>query len=340
MNRNSKRRPGRRKSGPAIGIDIGGTKISAGLVDARGRILRRARYETPDRSQRPQVVEDLIVAAINELRAEQEPSAVGIGAAGFIDHTRATVLFSPHLSWRNEPLQRAIRQRVGLPVIVENDANTALCAEVKFGAGQGVRQALTVNVGTGIGGAILLDGRLYRGEYGLAGEFGHLQLCPGGRPCECGNFGCWEQYASGNALVRQARQLLKTSPAQVTTLREQLGAQGTPLTGPQITAAAQAGDAAAVALFADIGHWLGVGLANLATAFDPAMMIIGGGVSAAQELLLDPARRSFEAHLPGRGFRPSAQIVAGALGNDAGLVGAADLARRAARRHQRWRTSA
>jgi glucokinase len=322
-------------SRPAIGIDIGGTKVAAGLVDVDGRILRRARRQTPHRSQSPQVVEDTIAEAIEELRDHRTPIAVGIGAAGFVDEGQSSVLFSPHLSWRHEPLRDAMRQRVGLPVVVENDANAALWAEARFGAGQGESAVIGVNLGTGIGGGILLDGQLYRGRYGVAGEFGHLQVVPGGHRCECGNRGCWEQYASGNALVREARELVVARSPVAHRLLELVGGEPDRVTGPLVTQAAKDGDPAARELFDDVGRWLGVGLANLAAAFDPGLFVIGGGVSEADELLLGPARAAYRRHLTGRGFRPEAQIVRARLGNEAGLVGVADLARDAARRFPR-----
>jgi glucokinase len=322
-------------SRPAIGIDIGGTKVAAGLVDIDGRILKRAQRQTPHRSQSPQVVEDTIAEAIEELRDRRAPIAVGIGAAGFVDEKQSSVLFSPHLSWRHEPLRAAMRERVGLPVVVENDANAALWAEVRFGAGQGESAVVGVNLGTGIGGSILLGGQLYRGRYGVAGEFGHLQVVPGGHRCECGNRGCWEQYASGNALVREAREQVAARSPVAHRLLDLVDGDPDRVTGPLVTQAAQDGDPAARELFDDIGRWLGVGLANLAAAFDPALFVIGGGVSEADELLLGPARAAYRRQLTGRGFRPEAPIVRARLGNDAGLVGAADLARDAARRFPR-----
>jgi glucokinase len=324
-------------SRPAIGIDIGGTKVAAGLVDVDGRVLQRARRETPHRSQSPQVVEDTIAEVIEELRDQREAVAVGIGAAGFVDVTRSSVLFAPHLSWRNEPLRDAMKRRVGLPVVVENDANAALWAESRFGAGQGEPTIVGVNLGTGIGGAVLLDGQLFRGRYGVAGEFGHMQVVPGGHRCECGNRGCWEQYASGNALVREARELAAARSPVAHGLLAMVDGDASRITGPLVTRAAKDGDPAASELFDDVGRWLGVGLANLAAAFDPGLFVIGGGVSDAGELLLGPARDAFRRHLTGRGFRPEARVVRAQLGNDAGLVGAADLARDRARLFRRRR---
>jgi len=315
---------------PAIGIDIGGTKVAGGLVDVDGHITHRARRDTPHRSKSPSVVEDTIVEVVAELMQVLGPetvAAVGIGAAGFVAADRATVVFAPHLSWRHEPLQEALQKRIDLPIFVDNDANAAAWAEWKFGAAQGETHLMMITLGTGIGGGILIHGQVQRGRFGIAGEFGHMQVVPGGHRCECGNRGCWEQYASGNALVREARSLFSANSPIASDLLDRV--EGVPgnLTGPLITQAARDGDPTARELLAEIGNWLGVGIANLAAAFDPGTFVIGGGMSAAGDLLLASARDTFKRQLTGRGYRPEARIVAASLGNDAGLIGAADLAR-------------
>lgn len=314
----------------AIGIDIGGTKVAGGLVDVDGNITQRARRDTPHRSKSPSVVEDTIVEVVAELLqivGSGTVAAVGIGAAGFVAADRATVVFAPHLSWRHEPLQEALQKRIAMPIFVDNDANAAVWAEWKFGAAQGETHLMMITLGTGIGGGILINGEVQRGRFGIAGEFGHMQIVPGGHRCECGNRGCWEQYASGNALVREARSLFSASSPIASDLFDR--AEGIPgnLTGPLITQAAHDGDPTARELLAEIGNWLGLGIANLAAAFDPGVFVIGGGLSAAGDLLLDSARETFKRQLTGRGYRPEARIVAAELGNDAGLIGAADLAR-------------
>ncbi|MHB8274375.1 MAG: ROK family glucokinase, partial [Dermatophilaceae bacterium] len=314
----------------AIGIDIGGTKVAGGLVDVGGFITHRARRDTPHRSKSPSVVEDTIVEVVAELMqlvGSGTVAAVGIGAAGFVAADRATVVFAPHLSWRHEPLQEALQKRIAMPIFVDNDANAAAWAEWKFGAAQGETHLMMITLGTGIGGGILINGQVQRGRFGIAGEFGHMQVVPGGHRCECGNRGCWEQYASGNALVREARSLFSANSPIASDLFDR--AEGIPgnLTGPLITQAARDGDPTARELLAEIGNWLGVGIANLAAAFDPGTFVIGGGMSAAGDLLLASARETFKRQLTGRGYRPEARIVAAALGNEAGLIGAADLAR-------------
>lgn len=314
-------------SGPlTIGVDIGGTKVAAGVVDLRGRVLDRAWRQTPSRS--PQAVTGTIVEVVEQLRARHPVRAVGIGAAGFVDADRARVLFAPHLAWRDEPLRDAVAAAVGLPVVVENDANAAAWAEWRFGAGRGESRLVCVTLGTGIGGGIVLDGQLQRGRHGMAGEFGHMVVVPDGHRCECGNRGCLEQYASGNVLGREARELARAGSPVTVPLVERVGGDIDALVGPVITLAARDGDAVAIELFEEVGRWLGIGLANLAAALDPGVFVIGGGVCDAGELLLGPARESFRRTLTGRGFRPEPRIVPAALGPQAGLVGAADLARR------------
>ena len=307
-----------------IGVDIGGTKVAAGVVDEQGVIIARTRRETPGHD----VVEteDVIIDAVNELAADHDVAAVGIGAAGWIGSDRATVLFSPHLAWRNEPLRAALASRIGLPLIVENDANAAAWAEYRFGSARGHSVVVCVTLGTGIGGGMVINGALYRGAFGVAGEFGHMTVVPDGRRCACGNLGCLEMYASGRALARDARELAAESPAAAARMVEMAGGVAG-LTGPIVTAAAQRGDSAAISLCVNMGRWLGRGLANLAAAIDPSIFAIGGGVSEAGELMLRPAQVEFAHTLTGRGFRPEAEVVLASLGADAGLVGAADLAR-------------
>ena len=318
-----------------VGVDIGGTKVVAGVVTPDGTLLETVRAETPDRSQSPEVVERVIADVVSELVARHDVHAVGIGAAGFVDAARQSVLFAPHLSWRHEPLTEKLSARLRLPVVVDNDANAAAWAEWRFGAARGETHLAVVTLGTGIGGALLFDGALVRGRFGVAGEFGHMQVVPGGHRCECGNRGCWEQYASGNALVREGRELILAASPVAHGLHEAAGGDPARLTGPLVTRAAQAGDQTAVELLAEVGEWLGVGLANLAAALDPGLFVIGGGVSDAGDLLLDPARTAFRRTLTGRGYRPEAAIVRAGLGPLAGLIGAADLARQVARRFRR-----
>ncbi len=313
-----------------IGIDIGGTMVLGGVVDSTGRILERQRRLTPGQSVVE--VEDSIVEMVMSLAAGHDIAAVGIGAAGFVDSSRSSVLFSPHLAWRDTPLREALMGRIRRPIVVDNDANAAALAECYFGAGRGHRLVLCITLGTGIGGALVIDNRVFRGANGMAGEFGHMQVVPDGHRCSCGNRGCWEQYASGNALVREARELVVTNSPVAYRLREIVEGQADRLTGPLITQAARDGDPLSIELLDDIGRWLGTGLAGMTAAFDPSCIVVGGGVSEAGELLLAPTRSAFAQTLTGRGYRPEPPILAAELGSDAGFVGAAQMARSAARR--------
>jgi glucokinase len=310
--------------GLAVGIDIGGTKIAGGVVDDHGAILATARRESPatDTDAIEQAVEDVV----SELRAGHQVTAVGVGAAGFVDSRRATVLFAPNLAWRDEPLRSDLEQRIGLPVVIENDANAAAWGEFTYGAAEDVDDTLLVTVGTGVGGGIVLNGQLHRGAFGVAAEIGHLRVVPGGRLCGCGNHGCWEQYASGTALVRDTREQASQGSLIARSLLDLAGGAVEKIDGPLITEAARGGDSFAREQLASLGKWLGEGIATLAAVLDPAVVVIGGGVSEAGHLLLEPTRAHFKANLTGRHYRPELEIRGALLGNKAGMIGAADLA--------------
>ncbi len=314
-----------------IGVDVGGTKVAAGLVNEQGSVLASRSRLTPSTS--PTMVVEVVAQIVAELRDMGSADgaaveAVGLGAAGFVDAGRSTVLFAPNLAWRNEPLRSLLAERVGLPVVVENDANAMAWGEYRFGAGQGVDDLVCLTVGTGIGGGLVLGGMLRRGAFGIGAEVGHLRVVPSGRRCGCGNRGCWEQYCSGRALLREARDLAVISPAAAGRMLELADDEVDNITGQIVTRAGQEGDRGALDCFAQIGGWLGQGLADLAALLDPARFVIGGGVIEAGELLLGPARQAFEQALTGHGHRPVAEVVAAQLGPSAGVVGAADLARR------------
>jgi glucokinase len=311
--------------GLAIGMDIGGTKIAGGVVDPQGRVVALTRADTPayDITRTRGVIIDMI----RELAAVHPVTAVGIGAAGWIDTTRDSIRFAPHLAWRDEPLRDQLAAVVGLPVVVENDANAAAWAEFTFGAGSTVDDSMVlVAIGTGIGGGLVLGGRLVRGAHGFAGEPGHQVAVPDGLACSCGRRGCLEQYASGEALVRYARSGAAAQPSAAAGLLE-LAGDAEHITGPLVTTAARAGDKVARDAFDQVGRWLGIGLADLVHMLDPQLLVIGGGVVEAGELLLAPARESFRLALGERGRLPVAPVHAARLGNVAGVVGAADLAR-------------
>jgi glucokinase len=311
--------------GLAVGIDVGGTKIAGGVVDEAGRILATARRESPatDSDAIERAIEDLVA----ELRAGHDVKAVGVGAAGFVDSGRSTVMFAPNLAWRDEPLRADLEKRIDLPIVIENDANAAAWGEFTFGAGEDVEDSLLVTVGTGVGGGIVLNGQLHRGAFGVAAEIGHMRVVPDGRICGCGKKGCWEQYASGTALVRDTKEQAREGSLIARSLVDRAGGVEN-ISGPLITEAARDGDSFAREQLAVIGRWLGEGIASLAAILDPAVVVIGGGVSEAGDLLLEPIRAHYRANLTGRHYRPELEVRAAMLGNKAGMIGAADLARR------------
>ena len=313
--------------GLSIGVDIGGTKILAGAVTEDGEIVKTARRDTPHSDAT--AVLDLVAEVVTELaRTVDAPiDGVGLGVAGPVDASRSHVYFAPNLRWSQVPARALLEAATGLPVVVENDGNVAAWGEYRFGAGRGSGDLVLVTVGTGIGGGIVLGGRLFRGAHGAAGEIGHANAVPNGIPCGCGRNGCIEQYASGNALVREARALAAERRPEAAILLS-LG-DGTPegVQGVHVTEAARAGDPVAVEAFEIVGTWLGRGLADLAAILDPDVFVIGGGVSVAGELLLASARRTLNSKLVGLATRPAPVIKVAELLNEAGLVGAADLAR-------------
>jgi glucokinase len=308
-----------------VGVDVGGTKIAAGLVDEHGKVIVRQRTESP--ATDPKQIVKTIGELVQTLSGDETVEAVGVSAAGFVDKARAMVVFAPNLAWRDEPLKHLLEEELGLPVVVENDANAAAWGEFTFGAGEDVEDLLMLTIGTGVGGGMVIDGELVRGGFGMGGEVGHITMVPGGVPCGCGNLGCLESYGSGRALVRVSRELAEFDPESGKDLLARAGGDPARITGPLVTAAAQEGDPFAVARLAELGDWLGQGVATLTAVLDPNVVVIGGGVSDAGELLLAPIRDSFERHVTARGHRPMLEIRQAELGNAGGLIGVADLAR-------------
>ena len=294
-----------------VGVDVGGTKVLAVEISETGTVLRTARDSTPGRGDPVSELEDALTRAVEAVREGRELTAVGVSAAALVEPPGEVVRFAPHLPWREDRVRERLAARWGTRVVLDNDAHCAAEAELTLGAGRDAGSFLLVNIGTGIGGGVVFDGRVWRGVGGLAGEFGHMQVVPDGLPCECGLRGCWEQYCSGRALERVVRVGL-----------------GSHLDGPQVTERAEAGDELARQAFATIGTWLGVGLANLVAAFDPALLVVGGGVSSVGDLLLDPAREALARSLVASAHRTVPPIVPAALGSEAGAIGAALLARR------------
>src|SRR5258708_3678655 len=308
-----------------IGVDVGGTKIAAGVVDEKGAIIEMVKRPTPAANASRTI--EVISEAVRELLPRYEIEAVGIGAAGFVEESRSGVVFAPNLAWRNEPVARQVEDRTGRPVVVGNDGKGGAWGEGKLGAGRGHDHLMMITIGTGIGGALVLNGELYRGRWGMAGEPGHYRVVPDGRLCGCGNRGCWEQYASGSALVAEARDFARRSPGAAVRLLQLSGGPPEGITGPEVMTAAREGDAAALRCFDIIGRWLGEGLADMAAILDPSCFVLGGGVSEAGDLLIGQTRAAFEDGLTGRQYRPHASVVLADLGPDAGMIGAADLAR-------------
>ncbi|MET7770319.1 ROK family glucokinase [Nocardia sp. NPDC005366] len=312
-------------AGPlTVGIDVGGTNIRASVVDGEGEVLDTVQAPTPHSAG---ALEDALERAVHELRRRHPIGAVGLAVAGFINPDRSTVRFAPHLPWQDTPVAQRLTQRLGLPVILEHDANAAAWAEYRFGAAAGGHNVVLVAIGTGIGAALLIDGRLYRGSHGVAPELGHLQVVPQGRACPCGKRGCWERYCSGTALADTAIEMLAIDPVRSTVLSRDVFRDPGSLTGRRVAGAAQDGDPIAVRAMADFARWLGLGLAFVSDIFDPDLVVIAGGVSSSAPLFLDEAREEYARAITGAGHRPLARIRTTQLGEAAGMIGAAELAR-------------
>lgn len=308
----------------AVGVDIGGTKLAAGLVDMDGKVLARARRDTP--SQQAGAVPELVADLVRQLRAEGGvgPVPVGVGAAGIVDR-QGVVRYSPNIDWVDYPLRDELAARIEAPVVVDNDGNVAAWGEYRAGAARAAGATmLLLTVGTGVGGGLVLDDALVRGAHGLGAEFGHIIVSEGGPRCPCGNRGCLESLASGTAIGRMARE--EITAGTLPTGSTLAGTSPDVLTGKAVTLAAQGGDPFALALLERAGFWLGVGIASLVNALDPEVVVVGGGALQAGELLLAPARESFADRLMGRAHRPVPPVEHAHLADDAGLVGAALLA--------------
>lgn len=308
----------------AIGIDIGGTKIAGALVDSEGQIVRESRVPTPAKDIDALV--SAVVGLINELSEGHKVLGAGVAAAGFVDAEQANVIYATNLTGRNEPLKAKLEALTDIPVIIENDANAAAWAEYRYGAGRGYKHMTMLTIGTGVGGAIITNSKMLRGGFGVAAELGHMRIVPNGRPCACGAKGCFEQYASGTALLRAAKELADSTDPAGNRLRELRDSAGE-LTGTQVYQAITEHDKGALAILTELGTWIGETIASLSAILDPEVVVIGGGVSAAGDLLLNPIRQAFLANMPAQGFRPELEIKIAEFVNDAGVVGAADLVR-------------
>ncbi len=304
-----------------IGIDIGGTKIAGGVVDADGQIVEKLRVPTPaDTGQ----LADAVIGMALELSDRHDVAAVGVAAAGFISKDRSTVIHAPNIAWRNEPLRDRVQAKLDVPVTVDNDANAAGWAEFRFGAGRGCSDMVMLTMGTGVGGAIVVNGELYRGGHGIGGELGHIRFERGGLPCGCGQSGCLEMYASGRALQREAT-AIADDPVIGAALAAERAAHGA-IEGKAISRLVLAGDPGALEALRRVATALGEACGGFQAVLDPELFVIGVGVAQLGDVLLEPVRLAYETSLPGYGDRPVAEFTIAALVNDAGLIGAADLA--------------
>jgi len=312
--------------GYTVGIDIGGTKVLGGVVDQTGAVIRRARRDTP--TEGGVALTQAIADVALELMNEEEIESVGVSVAAFISADRKTILATPNIKdWNGVNLDYELTTRIGLPVVIENDANSAAWGEFKFGAARGKENILMLTVGTGIGGGIVVDSNLHRGSFGIAAEIGHLRIVHNGLLCGCGAHGCFEQYGSGTALLRHAREAIVANPDRSRNILGRGDGTIEGVKGSAITEAARDGDELALSVFEKTGDYIGAGIASLAVILDPEAVVIGGGVIDAGEILLNPIRTSMDKYMPFAGKHPHPQIIGAQLGNEAGLVGVADLAR-------------
>lgn len=308
-------------TGACIGVDVGGTSVRAALVRADGTIIDRRREMTPPTGE---AAEARIAAMVQELSSGRGVRAVGLAIAGFLSTDRTTVMYAPHLAWRDAPVADLIAARVGIPVVMDHDVNCAAWAEHVLGAAMHATISLTIAIGTGIGAGMVIDDRLYRGAHGIAPELGHVAVIPGGRPCACGKRGCLERYCSGTALAATARELMATAPSP--RLEAAIDAGRGRLTGVDVADAARAGDPVAREAFTDLGRWLGRGVAMACDVLDPEIVVIGGGVSRSADLFLAAARRAMADELTGARYRPVPRLVPARFADAASVVGAALIA--------------
>lgn len=312
-----------------VGVDIGGTNLRAAVVGSDGHILDVEQMPTPTNT------EDLEIAlarAVGELQTRHDSGsvrlrAVGLAVAGFIDETSTRVRFAPHLPWRNTEITSRLGAWLGLPVLLEHDANAAAVGEYHYGAAAGAGQWVLLALGTGIGGAIMDGGDVRRGAFGTSGEFGHVTVMPGGRCCPCGKRGCLERYCSGSALPLFAQDLIATGRFADSALTRDYADRPEELTGRMIVRAARDGDALAQAVCHEMGTWLGRGMSMVQDILDPELVVLGGGVSTSADLFLNTALEELNGSIVGAGHRPVARVVPATLGGDAGMIGVAHLAR-------------
>jgi glucokinase len=300
----------------AIGVDLGGTKIAAGVVDGEGKLLQRAEL--------PSDIDDAesVIAQIGELVSRlsvEGVSGVGIGAAGIVDHETGHYFYGPNTGLRDFDLAKLASEAVRLPVKLDNDANCAAWAEHRFGVGRGCRDFICVTLGTGIGGGFIFAGKPYRGAHGGAAEIGHLVVDPDGPLCGCGRHGCWEQFASGLALERMAVEGIGDRDESALTEHFHAGR----IRGQAITQAARDGDAFARELVDTLAYWIGLGLGSLVNILEPSRIAIAGGIVRDWDLFAARAEREMLEQMEADSRRPHPELLGAELGSDAGIVGAA-----------------
>ena len=308
-----------------IGIDIGGTKVLGGVVDASGKIIESARRVTPAAGGKELIA--TIVELIKELSVKHEIAGIGICVAALISADQGTIVGAPNIANLSElNFVAEIKKVFDLPVIAENDANAAMWAEYKFGSAKGFNPVMFFIIGTGMGGGLVIDGKLFRGANGIGAEFGHMIVQPKGILCGCGAHGCIEQYASGSALMRYAKDAITADPTAGKALLDAAGVINN-LTGEILTEAAKNGDQLAISAFNKQADWLGSACASYTLLLDPQAIVVGGGVVQAGELFLAPVRAAMEKYMPFAGTHLLPKVIAAKFGNDAGVIGAADLVR-------------
>jgi glucokinase len=306
-----------------IGVDLGGTKMLVGVVDD-GQHVHYEGTESSIGLSEDEIVEDLAQELKEARDARPDVLAAGLGIPATIDHERGVAVQAVNLEITDVPIRDLMEQRLGLPVFVDNDANVAALAEYLYGAGRGTRNMVMLTIGTGIGGGLILNGEIYRGSTGGGAELGHIVIVEDGLPCQgsCPNHGCVETYASGTAIAREGTEAAKREPESALGKALQKG----PILGKTVTQLAQSGDPAASEVVAAAGRHLGTALSGIANVFDPDVIVIGGGVSAVGDLLLDPARKELESRsLPPMNRTP---VKLAELGPEAGMIGAAAMALR------------
>lgn len=308
----------------SVGLDVGGTKVLGVVIDTRSpaKVLAEQRVLTPDGGEG--LVDTLVELVDSLAAAEAVPASVGVGVPGLVDRT-GRLHMGAHLRRIHDlPLAALMGERCALPAAVDNDANCHALAERAAGAAAGADEALVVTFGTGIGAGIITGGRLLRGANGFAGEPGHMVVDPDGPPCPCGRRGCWERYASGGGLGRLARDAAHAG--RLAGAVELAGGDPEGVRGEHVTAAARAGDEGSTAVLGELAGWIALGLANLTNILDPSVIVVGGGLVEAADLLLPVVRARFLDFVMAGGRRPHINIVPAALGERAGAIGAAVMA--------------